>query len=234
MKMKVFSFENDIIFSEEYISVLQIEEKILFTRIIEGINSKILDIGDENMENIVLLEGEDELDFKKDVLLITDPWSFDFNQKKVQTRLFKYIENEYTIDSEKMKTFISLFQKLEIEATDIWDELPFEFEYKNMIGLAEYLKLLGLKIKVQDNSIIQRVMSIIDVIEYFQIAKLVIFVNIKLFFSEEQLREIYKYAQYKKVMLLLLETGKEEKPLSREKIYFIDSDYDEIILYNEY
>ena len=53
MKMKVFSFENDIIFSEEYISVLQIEEKILFTRIIESINSKILDIEDENMENIV-------------------------------------------------------------------------------------------------------------------------------------------------------------------------------------
>ena len=68
--------------------------------------------------------------------------------------------------------------------------------------------------------------------EYFGIAKLVVFTNLKLYLSQKELEEVYKYIMYKKVMVLLLETGDEKECVKKEKILFVDSDYDEIMMYN--
>ena len=90
---------------------------------------------------------------------------------------------------------------------DVWEDLPFEFEYKDSIGVQEYLKLLGLKIAMGDR-------------------------DSKLYLSQKELEEVYKYIMYKKVMVLLLETGDEKECVKNEKILFVDSDYDEIMMYN--
>ena len=133
-----------------------------------------------------------------------------------------------------MSDFQTHFQSLQINAMDVWEDLPFEFEYKDSIGVQEYLKLLGLKIAMgdRDSKIIDIVLMIIDVVEYFGIAKLVVFTNLKLYLSQKELEEVYKYIMYKKVMVLLLETGDEKECVKKEKILFVDSDYDEIMMYN--
>ena len=93
--------------------------------------------------------------------------------------------------------------------------------------------MLGLKISNNKEKIIDTIFSLIDVVEYLSIAKLLIFVNIKLYLGNDEIQEVYKYAMYKKVNILLIETGEEKEPLENEKILYIDSDYDEIILYNK-
>ena len=100
--------------------------------------------------------------------------------------------------------------------------------------LEEFGKDKGYKIEEQElYKIIDTVFSLIDVVEYLLVAKLLIFVNLKLYLSDDELNEIYKYAMYKKVNILLIETGEEKEPIKNEKILFVDSDYDEIILYNK-
>ena len=44
MIMKIFSLENDITFTEEYINVLQIQNKKLFTNVINSLNDNINNI----------------------------------------------------------------------------------------------------------------------------------------------------------------------------------------------
>ena len=61
------------------------------------------------------------------------------------------------------------------------------------------MKLLGLKISNNKGKIIDTVFSLIDVVEYLSVAKLLVFVNLKLYLSDDELKEIYKYAMYKKV-----------------------------------
>lgn len=45
-----------------------------------------------------------------------------------------------------MSEFQTIFQKLQLNVLDVFNEFPFEFNYKESIGIQEYLKLLGLKI----------------------------------------------------------------------------------------
>ena len=232
MIMKIFSLENDIIFKEEYINVLQIQDKKLFTNVINSLNDNINNIEDTK-ERIIILDNDIEIKIEKEVLMIIDVFNIDFNQKKIQSALYNKIEKIYKQEFERMSEFQIIFQKLQLNVLDVFNELPFEFNYKESIGIQEYLKLLGLKISNNKGKIIDTVFSLIDVVEYLSAAKLLVFVNLKLYPSDDELNEIYKYAMYKKVNILLIETGEEKEPLENEKILYIDSDYDEIVLYNK-
>ena len=214
MIMKIFSLENDIIFKEEYINVLQIQDKKLFANVINSLNDNINGI-QNTKERIIILDNDTEIKMEKEALMVIDLFNIDFNQKKIQSALYNKIEKIYKQEFERMSEFQTLFQKLQLNVLDVFNEFPFEFNYKDSIGIQEYLKLLGLKI------------------EYLSVAKLLIFVNLKLYLSDDELNEIYKYAMYKKVNILLIETGEEKEPIKNEKILFVDSDYDEIVLYNK-
>ena len=232
MIMKIFSLENDIIFKEEYINVLQIQDKKLVTNVINSLNDNINNIEDTK-ERIIILDNDIEIKIEKEVLMIIDVFNIDFNQKKIQSALYNKIEKIYKQEFERMSEFQIIFQKLQLNVLDVFNEFPFEFNYKESIGIQEYLKLLGLKISNNKGKIIDTVFSLIDVVEYLSAAKLLVFVNLKLYPSDDELNEIYKYAMYKKVNILLIETGEEKEPLENEKILYIDSDYDEIVLYNK-
>lgn len=232
MIMKIFSLENDMIFTEEYINVLQIQDKKLFTNVINSLNDNINNIEDTK-ERIIILDNDTEIKIEKEVLMIIDVFNIDFNQKKIQNALYNKIEKIYKQEFERMSEFQNVFQKLQLNVLDVFNEFPFEFNYKESIGIQEYLKLLGIKISNNKEKIIDMIFSLIDVVEYLSIAKLLIFVNIKLYLGNDEIQEVYKYAMYKKVNILLIETGEEKEPLENEKILYIDSDYDEIILYNK-
>ena len=232
MIMKIFSLENDITFTEEYINVLQIQDKKLFTNVINSLNDNINNI-DDTKERIIILDNDTEIKIEKEVLMIIDVFNIDFNQKKIQSALYNKIEKIYKQEFERMSEFQTIFQKLQLNVLDVFNEFPFEFNYKESIGIQECLKLLGLKISNNKGKIIDTVFSLIDVVEYLSVAQLLVFVNLKLYLSDDELKEIYKYAMYKKVNILLIETGEEKEPLENEKILYIDSDYDEIVLYNK-
>lgn len=232
MIMKIFSLENDIIFTEEYINVLQIQDKKLFTNVINSLNDNMNNIEDTK-ERIIILDNDTEIKIEKEVLMFIDVFNIDFNQKKIQSALYNKIEKIYKQEFERMSEFQTIFQKLQLNVLDVFNEFPFEFNYKESIGIQEYLKLLGLKISNNKGKITDTIFLLIDVVEYLSIAKILIFVNLKLYLIDDELKEIYKYAMYKKVNILLIETGEEKEPLENEKILYIDSDYDEIILYNK-
>ena len=232
MIMKIFSLENDIIFTEEYINVLQIQDKKLFTNVINSLNDNINDIEDTK-ERIIILDNDTEIKIEKEVLMFIDVFNIDFNQKKIQSALYNKIEKIYKQEFERMSEFQTIFQKLQLNVLDVFNEFPFEFNYKESIGIQEYLKLLGLKISNNKGKITDTIFSLIDVVEYLSVTKRLIFVNLKLYLIDDELKEIYKYAMYKKVNILLIETGEEKEPFENEKILYIDSDYDEIILYNK-
>ena len=129
MIMKIFSLENDMIFTEEYINVLQIQDKKLFTNVINSLNDNINNIEDTK-ERIIILDNDTEIKIEKEVLMIIDVFNIDFNQKKIQNALYNKIEKIYKQEFERMSEFQNVFQKLQLNVLDVFNEFPFEFNYK--------------------------------------------------------------------------------------------------------
>ena len=129
MIMKIFSLENDIIFTEEYINVLQIQDKKLFTNVINSLNDNINNIEDTK-ERIIILDNDTEIKIEKEVLMFIDVFNIDFNQKKIQSALYNKIEKIYKQEFERMSEFQTIFQNLLLNVLDVFNEFPFEFNYK--------------------------------------------------------------------------------------------------------
>lgn len=234
MRMKILSFENEINFSDDFVEVLQVENTRLFTGIVNSIYKMSIGIEDNIPEKVVLEENNKILSFEKESLFVMDFMNFDFGQKKIQNALYHYVEDVYNLEYERLEQFQTTISNLNLDMLDILIELPFEYECKENIAVVDYLKMTNLKIKQQgEESVLERLQMIIDSINYFHLAKMLILVNVKTFLDKEEQKELYKYSKYKKVNLLLLESGKEVAPIEYERILFVDNDFDEFLLYNK-
>ena len=78
-----------------------------------------------------------------------------------------------------------------------------------------------------DEKIIEKLFKIVELVQCLDLVKLTIIVNVKQYLDSDELVEFYKYCVYNNVKLLLLERGSEVSLLERERILFVDEDYDE-------
>ena len=93
------------------------------------------------------------------------------------------------------------------------------------------MKILSIKIETTKyDSPFEKLLGLIDIFEIFELGKLLILCNIKSYFEEEQLVEIYKYALYKKIKLLVIEPIIAEKLIKYEKKLQIDENFDDIVI----
>ena len=226
MKLKIIGFETEIIFDNTFVNILSITNNKCFSNIIQMINDKVNGI--ESDQIFLLNDEDDELDMSKNIILVYDLFNIDYNSKKILNKLYKIISDN-----------VQLKQDLEIEEMSFKirnhiieeiNELPFEFTMKNELDITEILKLYDLKIdNMCYSNILERVELLIDIISTLKVAKILIIPNLKLFLSDDELLELYKYSLYNSVSLLLIERSNNTK-LKYEKILLIDENFDEFIL----
>lgn len=225
MIIRIINFENDISISNEYVRVLEIENKALFIKIVQSINS--LCCNQDSDEYIILLNEDRELDFSKNAYFIFDILNIDFNDRKILNKLYTKIKSNIYLDDE-------LRQKLEdyhIEVFNLIDstllELPFEFDFKAELVIEDLLKLYGIKLINEGLSFMDKLLYLIDLISLLDLYKLLILCNIKTFFTNGQLEEIYKHIIHNQLNVLLLEGSSTDLVLKNEKKNRIDIEFDD-------
>lgn len=226
MKLKINGFDNEIIFNDENINILEIKDSKCFTHIIKILNEKINGI--ESNEIFLLDNNENELNMGKEMYMIFDLFNIDYNSKKIISKIYEIIsENikknqDHEIENETIKLRNYIIQEI--------NELPFEFVMKRKLEISEILKLYNLKIDpINYASILERAELLIDIISTLQIAKILVLPNLKTYLSEDELVALYKYSLYNNVKLLLIERYNTKK-LEYEKTMLIDETFDEEIL----
>lgn len=226
MKLKINGFDNEIIFNDENINILEIKDSKCFTHIIKILNEKINGI--ESNEIFLLDNNENELNMGKEMYMIFDLFNIDYNSKKIISKIYEIIsENikknqDHEIENETIKLRNYIIQEI--------NELPFEFVMKRELEISEILKLYNLKIDpINYTSILERAELLIDIISTLQIAKILVLPNLKTYLSEDELVALYKYSLYNNVKLLLIERYNTKK-LKYEKTMLIDESFDEEIL----
>ena len=226
MKLKINGFENEIQFDDEHINVLTINNSKCFSHIIGILNDKINGI--ESNEIFLLDEKNQEIKMDKKVYIILDIFNIDYNSRKVLNKIYdiiaENIEKNQDYEVEKMVMQLRNYIIQEI------NELPFEFVMKSELEIPEILKLYNLKIDdVNYARILEKVEILIDIISTLKVADILIIPNLKLFLSDEELVELYKYSLYNNVKLLLIERNK-NKQLKYERNIIIDENFCDFII----
>lgn len=217
MRLVCSEYGIDFEIRENEVNVLVIESPNVFSLMI---NELICQIKGESGK-FILSEQDMIKTISKEVEIIVNPFIIDCNERRIQQKLYQELTDEMS------ETMIEKTVHLQGEMITYLEELlkrvpyPLGFDIEeNMTGL---LKLCHVEIDDQSEELIEKIMNYIKTIKQFCNVHIIFFVNLKSFLAQQELKELYQYAFYEKINLILLENSAKEK-LQNENVCVLDKD----------
>ena len=218
MKFKISFIENLIEIDNEYVRCIEIENKDYFYRTISLLND--FNNNEDLKEEINFI---DKIDFK----MIIDYFNIDLNDKKTLNAVIKYVKEN--IDVLNYDKLLRSYQRLCTLFSSSLENIDIPINIEEDINIDNIIKLMNIKINKED-SILKNLFIFIDVINELKNYNLLILVNLKQYLTKEELNEVYKYAIYNNVALLLIDNTSYGIPQKYEKKLIIDDNLEEFIV----
>lgn len=217
MKMVNSKYNLNIEMKEGITDVIIIENPKFFYDIVNNIY--IQQSGEE--DDFVLSDANKEISISKSLDIIINPFSMDFNEKRIQSKLYQQLF-EVAVEKTKEKSDINYIAVKIIE--DITSNVGYsgitynmDFEWKSLF------KLYDVKIDSKYERLIEKLIEYIKVLTCLCKVKVLCIVNIKSMLTEYEILELYHVASAFKIQLILIESCEKIKMLN-EHIHIIDND----------
>lgn len=223
MKLIHPSLGKQIIFSENKINVLTIENRTFYTNFIKELSEQI----ESTIGNFVLSRDNKELNLSKEFDLLIDLFHLDLNNKKHLSKIYGHLK-EIAYDEENYKKTMEFNKDLINYIDDIIFKYDLPLEYEPDLDLTGLLKIIGLNIELTNSELLNQLIQYIKVSFNLGGISCFVFVNLKDFLTFEEIAEFYKFASYSKIHILLLESSCKDLKHDCEEHYVIDEDLCEI------
>ena len=225
MNLKINYFDNNIKIENDYIQVIEIENKKTFYRLVSDLY-KIKN--DEKLDEVFFYDDNNqEINMYNKVDLYVNFFDIDLNSKKNLNALNKNIINSLT-DNVK-EEILNNFKKLSRSFTKILSDIDLPLSLNDNITVDDIIKLLKISINKTDD-LLNNLLLLIDLEKVLKINEILFFINLKQYLSQEELIEFYKYAIYNEIKIVLVDSQSYGIKLDYEKKLIIDVNLDEFVL----
>lgn len=223
MNLNINFLENNIIISNEYISVLEVENKKTFYRIVNLLNK--FSLGETIEEIDFYVENEEKNNIK--INLFLDYFNWNLDSKKINNELQKNIINK--LDDEYILELTKIYKKLYNALNKMLLEVELPLEITQDFDINIFIKNMKVTLQ-QKNELLDNLLLIIDIANILKLDDLLIFVNLKQYLSTTELIELYKYSIYNNIKILLIDSQTYGPTLEFEKKLIVDENLDEFVL----
>ena len=223
MKLVHKNIEKHLEFKENKVNVLVVENNGMLFKLINELQSQI----EGKNGTFVLSENGELLNIGKEIELITDVFSLNLNERTSVNRLLNSLTG-YTQSAEMINKSRELQMVLNEYLSELTqnEELPVSFA--DEINMQSLLKALGVEFENEYNSICEKLLVYMRIINrYFQ-KEVFVLVNLKTFVNEDELKDFYQNAFYEKLNLLLFESTERKSMGNAEEVTVIDEDMCEV------
>ena len=225
MNLKINYFDNNIKIKNDYVQVIEIENKKTFYRLVSDLY-KIKN--DEKLDEVFFYDDNNqEINMYNKVDLYVNFFDIDLNSKKNLNVLNKNIINSLT-DNVK-EEILNNFKKLAKSFTKILSDIDLPLSLNDNITVEDIIKLLKISINKTDE-LLNNLLLIIDLEKVLKMNEILFFINLKQYLSQEELIEFYKYAIYNEIKIVLVDSQSYGIKLDYEKKLIIDANLDEFVL----
>lgn len=227
MKLAYPALNGAISFEENKIAVLVVESPILFRNMIIDLSRQVAG----GSGDFVLSKDSVPIPINKEVELIQNPLFPNFEQRRIINKLISELEREalsesFFLDTRAIQTELAAY----LENLLAQSNAPLVCDSE--ISISSLLKAANIRIDYDEESPVERLCEYLDVISALHLAKCFVFVSLKSFLTQDELRLLYSSVAYKKYNLLLLENSMRDGLREVEKTILLDKDLCEVI--NEY
>lgn len=223
MKLVHRFLPHPIIIEENKVNVIVIENQDMLSEII----SEAIDEISCKSGNFVLSDDAGRIDFSKAAEIITDVFSLDINDKKFLSKLFTELKAESSNEKFYIKT-MELNSAISSYLTALTDLEGFNVIHEEEGDLSNIFKAFDLRFADETVSLSEKIIEYLGVCSEFAGKNIFIFVNLKSFVNEEDLKKIYEFSFYKKINLILFESHDGDFKKEYEYVRIIDRDLCEV------
>lgn len=217
LRLKGFQLEVDI--NEGEATVLTISNKFLFRSIVQ-----ILQTPNEDDNTIVIENNNQILNIFKETFVLCDYINIEFRSKMILTQLYRSIESTINLDSNIKDEIDSEIKNLGRLIYDISNDFEFDISYNCELNIMNLLKFFDVQLDIDSYSkVIDKLYLFFDLYSRFNLKKLIIFINLKAYFTFGEIKELYKYLFYKKILFICIESEEYDR-MESETNYLIDED----------
>lgn len=205
------------------VSVLEVHSRPLFARLCMSLASEL---GADAVEPYTVWDAQgDELKPVGRFLMVGSPFELPWDDKSLVGGLAARVEQLVFEDEvgrgEIEETFALLRSKLSQLALALESDYFFGVDWE----LKRYLRTYGFGIElVDDEPLIDKVIKFLMLAKDASLQKALMFVNLKLFLSENELKQFYEQAFFSGLSILLLEAIPDATCYDVERKYIIDQD----------
>lgn len=218
MKLVYTELEQQLVFQENKVNVLVIEQKELFRRMIQELDKQIS--GEEG--GFVLSDNNKTMKIDKEICLILNPFALNINSRKALTGLYNELGKLGLNEENYLKT-CSLKGQIAEYIYDLLNQVYYALKFQDDFNLQSMFKALEVEFEAGEGNFLEGLVYFLDVCSKFQKVKILTFVNLKTYLMSEELHEFYKEAFYRKIQLLLLENNIVDE-LAEEAVSIVDAD----------
>lgn len=221
MKLTISGFDNTLALPDDGgIATLVIHNDIFFRKIVEG----ILDVytkREENNRTVIYNNENDPLNLTKDILIVTDLYSYDLSSRTITTALYKNIQDNSDLDPIKLA-------QIEKEILDVLSAINTGFSqnlnYQTEINIGDIMKMAHVELEANTgNNYIDKLYGIIDSAQQLLSKRLVILINQRQLLSHSELQALLQYVQNNHFSVLFIEKNCKNK-LNEENVLVVDDD----------
>lgn len=174
----------------------------------------------------VLSENDEILDFPKQAEIILNPFALDFNDRRIQKKLYSELQKTAYGENVFMDT-----QKLTAELKNYIYQLEYisgyDISVNEELDLTGIFKSLNVQMEEPEADFCERLVQYMKVMAELLRKKLIIFVNIRSYINEEQLKGVMETAIHNELALLFIENIQRDFSNDR-RYYIIDKDKCEV------
>ena len=217
MKIVKEQFECPIELEEGRVAVLILEKQEKFTDFVSELKEQLSD----NDSGWILSDNGEILPFSKKLELIIDPFATDLNQKRVLTKLYSVMEKR-VVESEMLNEWRILYSSMLGMVSNVMDNMPYILQCNQEGDVTDLFKQLDVKFETNPENLLEKLIDYICVISEVFGKKVFVLVNIKSYFTKDELKLLYKKMFYEKIYLLLIENHDNNDIIEEERVTIID------------
>lgn len=200
-----------------------IESPEYFSKYVQELFSQI----NGNEGNFVLSSDEKELDISKMMEIIVNPLSVNINDRKIINKLYSEL-SQTAFDSENYLDTQGILADIQKYFLNLEQASNYILEMDSEIDITALFKALNIKLEIFADNFFEMLNQYIKITAELLKKKIVVFINISSYLSEEQLKELLKNAAYDEIILLLIENHQKDYFLEDTRCIIIDKDGCEI------
>jgi CRISPR type II-A-associated protein Csn2 len=217
MKFVYPEYGIEIPFVENQIPCLVLEHPTAFSRITTDLWKQTQ--GEEG--EVLISEGDKIYSLSKELVFIPNPFSVSSNDRKIVSKLHHELT---TVATEEMWEPTQQLNASIVQYLDhLLHRLPYPLHFELEMDVTALLKMYGVSVEGSADTLLEQLIQYLQVMHQICHVKVFVLLNIKQYFTEEEIQSLYEFVFYEKIHILLVENGFRSK-FMHEKYLILDQD----------